>query len=133
VAEPSETWIGLAKRIAARHGFVITDQEADGVLWEHTGFPSFWPTGDAVGDCTKQLHAFFKAARRREQRPLVAERKPKDEATLRVLYHVVTTYQEWRHERICAVPNEFTDDAIRIGEEYLRDMAWWPKGAGRDG
>ncbi len=51
------------------------------------------------------------------------------EATLRVLYHVVSTYQEWRDQRL-SVPNEFTDDAARIGEERLREIGWWPPSGG---
>ncbi len=44
-------------------------------------------------------------------------------ATLRVLYHVVHSYQSWR---AAGLPNELTDDAIRIGEQHLRENNWWP-------
>lgn len=47
--------------------------------------------------------------------------------TLRVLYHVVNTYEEWRPEDL-GVPNEFTDDAVRIGREHLQTNGWWPDG-----
>jgi hypothetical protein len=48
------------------------------------------------------------------------------ESTKRVLYHVVASYQAWRNERSLGVPNEFTDDAIRIGEQHLREVDWFP-------
>ncbi len=48
-----------------------------------------------------------------------------ESSTLRVLHHVVSTYQDWREQRL-GVPNEFTDDAIRIGEQHLREQGWWP-------
>jgi hypothetical protein len=48
------------------------------------------------------------------------------EATKRVLYHVVASYQAWRNE----LPNELTDDAIRIGEQHLRLVNWFPEDEG---
>lgn len=51
------------------------------------------------------------------------------EATKRVLYHVVHAYQSWRNESL-GVPNEFTDDAIRIGEQHLREVDWFPESEG---
>lgn len=50
------------------------------------------------------------------------EVKQELEDTYRVLFHVVTAYQRWRD----FLPNELSDDAFRIGEEHLRNCAWWP-------
>ena len=47
-----------------------------------------------------------------------------DSDTRRVLYHVVKAYDEWRDG--LGVPNEFTDDAIRIGRQHLQEIGWWP-------
>ena len=50
------------------------------------------------------------------------------EATKRVLFHLVNTYQSWRDKNSgIGVPNEFTDDAVRIGEQHLRDVDWFPE------
>ncbi len=51
------------------------------------------------------------------------------ESTKRVLYHLVHTYQSWRNERLGA-PNAFTDDAVRIGEQHLREIDWFPENKG---
>ena len=53
----STTWIGLAKAVGADLGFELSDDEADYVLWEYTGFPGFW--NETVRDCINQLRAFF--------------------------------------------------------------------------
>lgn len=53
----STTWIDLAKAVAADLGFDLTDEQADDLLWEHTGFPCFWT--DPVRDCINQLRAYF--------------------------------------------------------------------------
>jgi hypothetical protein len=51
------------------------------------------------------------------------------ESTKRVLFHVVNCYQSWR-ETSLGVPNEFTDDAVRVGEHHLRLVDWFPKDEG---
>lgn len=51
------------------------------------------------------------------------------ENTKRVLYHLVKSYQTWRDSSI-GVPNELTDDAVRIGERHLRDVDWFPENEG---
>ena len=51
------------------------------------------------------------------------------EATKRVLFHVVAAYQSWRDFKD-GVPNEFTDDAVRIGEQHLKLVDWFPEDAG---
>lgn len=38
-----QTWQQFAKRIARQYGIRWNDEQADIVLWEHTGFPGFWP------------------------------------------------------------------------------------------
>jgi|GEM_PF-3320421 len=35
----------------------VSDREADGILWNHTGFPSFW-AGDPAKTCYKQVHRY---------------------------------------------------------------------------
>jgi len=35
--------IEFAKLVAAQYGIEWTDEQADSILWEHTGFPVFWP------------------------------------------------------------------------------------------
>ena len=47
------------------------------------------------------------------------------ESTKRVLFHLVNCYQQWRNTTL-GVPNEFTDDAVRIGEQHLREVDWFP-------
>ena len=44
--------------IALEHGVRITDDQADYILWEKTGFPEFW-TGDPMTCLTKQLRMVF--------------------------------------------------------------------------
>jgi hypothetical protein len=48
------------------------------------------------------------------------------ESTKRVLFHLVNCYQTWRD----LAPNEFTDDAVRIGEQHLREVDWFPPDGG---
>lgn len=50
------------------------------------------------------------------------------EATKRVLFHVVNSYQTWRNQ--LGIPNEFTDGAVRVGEQHLREVDWFPEGVG---
>lgn len=53
------------------------------------------------------------------------------ESTKRVLYHLVHSYQTWRDPGSgLGVPNEFTDDAVRIGEQHLREVDWFPEDEG---
>lgn len=62
--------------------------------------------------------------------PENAKNNPRShESTKRVLYHLVHSYQTWRNERL-GVPNEFTDDAVRIGEQHLREVDWFPEDEG---
>lgn len=52
------SWIRLAQLVAISCGRTITQDEADYILWEYTGFPSFWP-GKPISSCIKQLQDFF--------------------------------------------------------------------------
>lgn len=54
----SGTWVDLVHKVAKEHGQRVSEAEADHILWEHTGFPSFWE-GDPRSHFTAQLHEFF--------------------------------------------------------------------------
>lgn len=53
------------QRIGKAYGFTPTEQEANVVLWEHTGFPSFWPNPSIPGhwNLRRQVRQFFRNAR----------------------------------------------------------------------
>lgn len=56
------TWRDVARGVAWEFGRDITPTEADYLLWEETGFPSFWD--GAPGDtCRRQLREFFQRER----------------------------------------------------------------------
>lgn len=59
--EPIEVkWRDVVAVVAAERGFTVTDLEADILLWNYTGFPSFWPSGKTpVASCMDQLRAAF--------------------------------------------------------------------------
>jgi len=44
--------------LARKHKIVVGDEEADMVLFEHTGFPSFFEGGDARAWFAKQIDDF---------------------------------------------------------------------------
>lgn len=52
-------WLDLVHQEASKTGHVITDEAADAILWEHTGFPSFYLGDDPVEYFTNQLRDFF--------------------------------------------------------------------------
>lgn len=56
------TWRDVARGVAWEFGFDLTDQDADYVLWEHTGFPEFWD-GHPPEVCRRQLREFFQSDR----------------------------------------------------------------------
>lgn len=64
-----------------------------------------------------------------QEQPPTEDQFKSHEATKRVLYHLVVTYQAWRNTSL-GLPNEFTDDAVRIGEQHLRDVGWFPADGG---
>lgn len=57
------SWEDLARWVAIGHGLVITGEEATYVLWNHTGFPAFWPLPaeerSALLQCVDQLDQYF--------------------------------------------------------------------------
>lgn len=55
----SYTWQDLAKDVGKEFGKTLTNDQADYLLWNHTGFPSFWK-GDPVEECRAQLRSAFK-------------------------------------------------------------------------
>lgn len=106
-AGPEREWCGCT---VDRHG--IIDQEATAALARN------FPNGRAMNTPI-----------------IIKEQKPSlntHESTKRVLFHLVNTYQTWRtgNGRSLGVPNEFTDDATRIGEQHLRLVNWFPEDEG---
>lgn len=63
-----------------------------------------------------------------EPEPFAEDPLKSHESTKRVLYHVVHAYQYWRKENF--LPNELSDDAVRIGEQHLRLVDWFPEDEG---
>lgn len=55
----SYTWLDLAKEVGKEFGKTLNDKQADYMLWEHTGFPSFF-SGDPIEQCREQLRAAFR-------------------------------------------------------------------------
>jgi hypothetical protein len=53
-----QTWADLARSVAWEFGIDLSFDDADYILWEHTGFPSFWE-GKPRECCTAQLRAYF--------------------------------------------------------------------------
>lgn len=51
-------WTDLVREVGKEFGREVTDDEAGMVLWEYTGFPSFWD-GNPVDCCTQQLREHF--------------------------------------------------------------------------
>lgn len=41
------------RKKARQFGFVLSDDELEHILWEHTGYPCFWPRRDAVAEPAK--------------------------------------------------------------------------------
>lgn len=52
------TWLDLARSVAWEFGIDLSYADADYVLWEHTGFPSFWE-GDPMECAVKQMRTYF--------------------------------------------------------------------------
>lgn len=52
------TWHDLVRQVAVDYRLVVTDDQADLILWEYTGYPSFWHK-DPMGECEAQLREFF--------------------------------------------------------------------------
>ncbi len=60
------TWRELVKDEASKCGVVLTDEDADFVLWEYTGYPDFWaiPSDGATPEecCRRQIRRLFAPA-----------------------------------------------------------------------
>lgn len=56
-----QTWADLARSVAWEFGIDLPYQDADVILWEFTGFPSFWQD-DPRECCTEQLRQLFTGA-----------------------------------------------------------------------
>ena len=52
------TWSDLARSVAWEFGIDLSLDDVDHILWEHTGFPSFW-RGPPYESCVAQLRAYF--------------------------------------------------------------------------
>ncbi len=57
--EATFTWQDLAKEVGREFGKTLNDKQADYLLWNHTGFPSFWKE-DPIEECRAQLRAAFR-------------------------------------------------------------------------
>lgn len=54
------TALSFARRIAHSEGFKpIKNADLDYLIWERTGYPGFWPTGDMMKDFEAQLRQAF--------------------------------------------------------------------------
>lgn len=55
------TTIELARKIATEHGCSeLSDADLDYIIWEYTGYPSFW-VGDPATCFESQLRGYFSA------------------------------------------------------------------------
>lgn len=50
-----QTFGGLCRSLGLMRGLNLTDAEVDWILWEETGFPSFFD-GDPLTVCTHQIN-----------------------------------------------------------------------------
>lgn len=57
--EVNYSWRDLAKEVGLEFGKRLTDDQADSLLWNHTGFPSFWKS-DPIEECRTQLRNAFR-------------------------------------------------------------------------
>ena len=56
MSELELTALEYAQRIGRQYGLDLTDEQANHMLWEETGFPGFFP-GKPLPSLTWQLHA----------------------------------------------------------------------------
>jgi hypothetical protein len=57
------TWLEMVHAEAAKVGRTVTDEQANAILWNHTGFPSFFLGDSAVDYFTNQVREFFAGKR----------------------------------------------------------------------
>jgi hypothetical protein len=55
------TWLDLVRQVAADYRLILTDDMAYMILWEYTGYPSFWRV-EPLAECEAQLREFFDAS-----------------------------------------------------------------------
>ena len=48
------TWLDIVREVFPG----VSDDQADALLWNRTGFPGFWETDDPVKECRDQLIQF---------------------------------------------------------------------------
>jgi len=53
------TWLEMVHAEAAKVNRVVTDEQANAILWNHTGYPSFFLGDDAAAYFTNQVREFF--------------------------------------------------------------------------
>ena len=58
------TWTQMCQDEARKVGIELTVADADWVLWEHTGFPSFYEGDDAEGYFRKQIRQWALSTKR---------------------------------------------------------------------
>lgn len=87
----------------------------DHYIVEATGEFHVWRNPAAIGEeaALERAHWWNRGA---------AMERRRTEDALRVLFHVISTNKDFDSFR----PNELTDDAIRIGHEFLIEQGWWP-------
>lgn len=61
VLRRTATWDGIVRSVAREWGEEPDVDECGYILWNHTGYPSFW-TGDPVECCIDQVRAYYEGA-----------------------------------------------------------------------
>lgn len=56
------TCVQLVQQIGEAHGFLVDENMAARILWNHTGFPHFWD-GDPVDCLIRSVSEFFTEAK----------------------------------------------------------------------
>ena len=60
---PVRTWVEVVGWVGLNYGVEVTPEQAEYVLWNHTGYPSFWAvsltTRPAILQCVDQLKTYF--------------------------------------------------------------------------
>lgn len=59
------TLVRFVNAVADCYGKKVTTDEAHGILWEFTGYPSFWHTDNHTQELRHQLAEFFQGGYKR--------------------------------------------------------------------
>lgn len=59
-----QTPTSFTQRVGREYGYNLSRQEADFILWNLTGFPSFWSGDDPMGYLERQLSEIFREQER---------------------------------------------------------------------